>query len=129
MRTPLIALLAGVVLVAGCMPRTGRSAVARLSPATLDAADSGVVVLSVGTEKKRRAHYTEMWVYDRDAQRGARPSPELVMDMVGMRGDFEGHHGSVNAFPLAPGRYGLRPSRHLTLHQTAAVLRFRGAGG
>lgn len=111
MRTPLIALLAGAVLLTGCMPRTGRSAVARLSPATLNAPDSGVVVLSLGTEKKRRAHTTQLWIYDQEAKRQARPVPELVMDMVGLRGDFDGHHGSVNAFPLAPGRYSLRPQR------------------
>jgi hypothetical protein len=126
MRTVLIALLASAALLTGC--RHGRSAVEKLSPATLNASDSGVVVLTLGTDTKHK-HYTELWLYESETKRPARPRPELIMDLIGMRGDFEGHHGSVNAFPLAPGRYYLQPFRHLVTARQLPTFEFEVRAG
>jgi hypothetical protein len=129
MRTLIIALLASVTLLTGCTPRTGRSAVARISPATLSSTDSGVVVLSLAAANKRRAHFTSLWVYDWQAERSARPRPELIMDLVGVRSDFERPPGSVNAFPLAPGKYSLRPERLLALGKRVPSFDFEVRAG
>lgn len=126
MRTLLIVLLASATLLSGC--RSGRSAVVKLSPATLNSPDSGVVVLTLGADTKHK-HFTELWLYDAETNRPARPRPELMVDLLGMRGDFEGHHGSVNAFPLAPGRYYLRPFRHLVTARQLPTFEFEVRAG
>jgi hypothetical protein len=96
-------------LLSGCGSMDNRSGVHRLTAATLDGKDKGVLILSAGAPTQCITMGTFLKVVD--AKTGSQPdSANLIgVDVYIYKSDFPGHHGTINAVPLPPGRYEIRP--------------------
>lgn len=96
--------------LAACGTVGNKTGVETLAPGALGAADRGIVVLSAGAPERCVSQATFLSLREAASGRVIDSVPSIGVDVYVHKSDFEGHHGTVNAFALPPGSYRLTPS-------------------
>lgn len=93
----------------GCGTINNRTGVDRITVEALSDASKGVVVLSTGAPETCMSTSTFLALHDGNTRQLMVGRPPIGMDSIYHKSDFQGHHGTVNAVQLAPGKYALIP--------------------
>lgn len=108
-RIKLASALICLAALQGCGTISNKTGVDRVTAESLADASKGTVVLSTGAPTHCMSTSTFLSLSDATTRKVVWDLPSIGMDSVYHKSDFQGHHGTVNAVQLPPGKYALTP--------------------